>query len=269
MARYKFNAATGVAGATTYRFDTAELSDTPATIYPVGGATAVTGSKIRSEPDGTLPPFEAATGTLYRKALTYAGAVTGSAVTLTGTLLGQGGTAGDDFATDSELAAAVAAASATAAQKSANLSDLTSASTARTSLGLGTAATQDVGLASGQVAAADDWRFTNRTAIQQGPLTTIGDVLTVVIDGQPEGGEPTPAVMLVGAADANFTVTVTVADDGGGGLPGTFTTGPTVTVTGSGPYAVGTPLFFKHRFRKYVVTAVGAQTSGQIHEVAI
>lgn len=65
------------------------------------------------------------------------------------------------LAGDPDFATTVTNALAAKAVKSANLSDLTSASSARTNLGLGGAATLAVGTTGGTVAAGDDSRLTN------------------------------------------------------------------------------------------------------------
>jgi hypothetical protein len=71
-----------------------------------------------------------------------------------------------------------------AAQKSANLSDLTSASSARTSLGLGGSALLAVGTTTGTVAAGDDSRLTNSrtpTGAASGDLSGTYPAPTVVV----------------------------------------------------------------------------------------
>jgi hypothetical protein len=71
-----------------------------------------------------------------------------------------------------------------AAQKSANLSDLTDASTARSNLGLGNSATRNVGSTAGTVAAGDDSRITG--AFQSTGGTISGNVaVTGYALGQP------------------------------------------------------------------------------------
>jgi GDSL-like Lipase/Acylhydrolase family len=88
LARYRFTTspATGLAAFTSYRIDTSSGGTSAATIESAVTAGQTVGPTLRTDDTGTLPPFAGTTGTLYAKQLTPGGVVTGSPVTLTGTL---------------------------------------------------------------------------------------------------------------------------------------------------------------------------------------
>lgn len=70
-----------------------------------------------------------------------------------------------------------------ALQKANNLSDVASATTSRTNLGLGGAAVLNVGTTTGTVAAGDDSRIVN--ALENTILTTKGDLIVAISGGAP------------------------------------------------------------------------------------
>lgn len=143
-------------GATTRKIRPADLVDSVRPIASQSQAEAGTNNTTSMTPlatfqavDAKLPNtaagralLAAANPAAQRTALGLGGAAQLSVGTTSGTVA-----AGDD----SRILGA--------AQKSANLSDLASASTARTNLGLGNSATLNVGSSAGTVAAGDDIRF--------------------------------------------------------------------------------------------------------------
>lgn len=164
----------------------------PATVTGSGTVSdATTGSKGIVQLAGDLGGTASSPSVLKIKSVTLpaSGPTTGQVLTATGTtttswstpatapvtsVAGKTGvvtlTAADVGADASGAAAAVQTASL---QKSSNLSDLASASTARTNLGLGAAATLSVGTSAGTVAAGNDSRITG--ALQSG-VTAGGDL---------------------------------------------------------------------------------------------
>ncbi len=124
--------------------------------------------------DGSVTSVKIADGTIVNADISPSAAITLSRLAVD-PLARANHTGTQTASTISDLSASVAT---TAALKANNLSDLASASGARTNLGLGNAALLNVGTTAGTVAAGDDLRLTDQRVPTDGSVVT-----TKIVDG--------------------------------------------------------------------------------------
>ena len=206
-------AATGDASATEVVLG----SDTRLTDARTPADGAVTTAKLA---DSAVTSAKIADGTIVNADISASAAIATSKIS------GLGGAATLNVGTAASTVAAGDDSRITgAAQKASNLSDLASASTARTNLGLGGAATLAVGTTTGTVAAGDDSRFTDTRTPTDGSVSTVKIADSAVTSAKIADGTIVNADISASAAIATSkisgltTVATDVIFDAAGDLP--------------------------------------------------